>query len=146
MRIFLSSMLLFGLITMGNFYCSDSPFDDATNLGSSIIKDKDSLLTVFDGKILNDSVVVKSGHSFIDRTIKDSTDKIISGQHQSTSLAVGSWQNEKAFIYLAFPVDSLNAWAHTLAAGALSPLSLDLLFSSDAIMQYLAMLVTWQKW
>lgn len=97
------------LLLFANFFCSDSRFDSYTNLGTNIINDNDSLLTVFDGKVCKDTLVISGASSFIDLS-----DSIISGLNKLPSLAIGSWQNEHSYAFFKFNADSLLGWIDTI--------------------------------
>lgn len=120
-----NSLLILLIILSGTFFCSDSPFDSDTPLGSDILNDKDPLLTIFDAIFYEDTLDSITGSSFIDI---DGSDSLISGLHKRDDLKylydvdnktyyymyLGSWQNEHAFSYLQFDGSQIEEWLETI--------------------------------
>jgi hypothetical protein len=86
-------ILLFFLLIYGSFYCSDLPFDSATNLGKDLL---DNIIN-FDGKVFKDSLTVTGSLSYV-----DTTGDIKSGIIGLPSLPAGKWENEMSIIYFGF--------------------------------------------
>ena len=122
MRIHISLLILL-IILSGTFFCSNSPFDSDTSLGTDILNDKDPLLTIFDAKFCEDTLDSTTGSSFIDEA-----DSLISGLHKRDNLKYlydvdkktyyymyfGSWQNEHAYSYLQFDGSKIEEWLETI--------------------------------
>ncbi len=101
-------LLCYLLIILGNFFCSNSPFDSTTDLGSNIIKDQDSLLTIFDGEICEAVLTIDpidSSVSFVDMIGENQ-----SGINALTPLALGSWDNLSSIAFFKFDADSFNSF------------------------------------
>lgn len=89
MRI-LSCFVLCSILICGNFFCSDSPFDSATDLGQDLIDIN------FYGVVFEDSLKVAETSSFI-----DILDSIQSGYFPNPPyFHIGNWRNEKAIGYI----------------------------------------------
>ncbi len=99
-------LLCYVLIIFGNFFCSNSPFDSTTDLGSNIFNDQDSLLTIFDGEICEAVLTIDP----VDSTISfiDTTGEKQSGINALTPLAIGTWDNLSSIAYFKFDAESLN--------------------------------------
>jgi len=117
-------ILLFLLLP--SFFCSDSPFDPDTDLGSDILNDKDPLFTTMNAKLCNDTLVQKSGYSFLDRT-----DTVISGLGRPPIAVIGSWQNEHAFAYFQFKASTIQEWLTTISENQYTLLSFCCNFTND---------------
>ena len=111
MRIY-SYLLLLLIIFTSTFFCSNLPFDSETSLGTDILNDKDSLLTVFDAKFCEDSLTLTTDSSY--SSFVDISDSIHSGLYKNSSIALGKWQNEHAFAYFEFDTSSIKKWVDTI--------------------------------
>ncbi len=103
MRTYFYCALLSALVIGTNFFCSNLPFDSYTNLGSDVLNDQDSLLTVFDGKIYKGFLDVTSAEHFL-----DTTDSMRSGLNRVTPIPIGAWRNERSFAYFKFNAKALK--------------------------------------
>ncbi len=92
---------------LGNFFCSNSPFDSTTSLGSDILKDQDSLLTVFDGEICETSLFLDPADSSV--SFLDMTGEKQSGINSLTPHAIGTWDNLSSIAYFKFNAESFDS-------------------------------------
>lgn len=107
-----SYLLLSLIILTSTFFCSNLPFDSDTSLGSDILNDKDSLLTVFDAKFCEDTLTLAADSSY--SSFVDISGSIKSGLHKNLTIALGKWQNEHAFAYFEFDTASIKEWVNTV--------------------------------
>lgn len=97
-------LLVLLIFIAASFFCSNSPFDTETDLGTDVINGLDSLFTNFDGKKKQDTLTSTNNFSFTDRS-----DSLLSGLIKLNGLAIGTWRNEKAIAYIEFDADSLDS-------------------------------------
>ncbi len=128
MRTYRYYLFLIILVFLGNFFCSNLPFDYETTLGSGILNDQDSLLTVFDGKICKGFLTIESAESFL-----DTSDTSRSGLNLLSPVALGAWENERSYAYFKFRADSIKNKINLVKENRKNTLlSFSINFSNDA--------------